>query len=860
MGANIVLALIAACSLHSGTANIDKGSTSINPLSRWRRWAHGADSLRETFTDEALSLLAARRAALARLSTREDWAARQTHVARGFASALGPLPAPLPSSANATATLHINETGIVQHTFDPAFGGRGNFSIRKLTYESRPGFIVTAALWEPDPSNRNGVGADGRRAAVLFASGHSAPAFRGSVADAEDSYQIVINNLCAKGFVVLAYDPPSQGERCMYCGNTTGAHRQSAVGGCTYDVDTGANLGGSCTVEHQYYGRQLHLNNVSTASVWITDGMRALDVLLAPGQPWSSLVDATRVGMAGCSGGGTQTMYLSAVDPRIAASSTACYASTFEVDFEWQGAADAEQQWLGSGIAAHGNGRLTLDKADLSVLRAPKPTQLLLTSNDACFPVTGGRDCFNDAKRAFDALGEGGIENESNLTKFEGEWHHGYNHQTRPKLYSFMMARLRVSGDAAEYDIPPVPVGALRVTPTGSVVADLNSKTVHDLITAFTRNNVATLRAQRVPGAPAEAFIAALPATAARVSGMRPVPPTALACPAGAGGGAARASVWSCGPRLLGRQPPHAAFDANATGGVERWLLPSEGRCAILIDLYLPLTQGEGGVERPVVVLLDRNNVTKHSLVAEAVVQRALGASRGVAVAVVTLCGFGEVGDAFGGVGASPHGSISVDGNVHALAAFVGRSIVGLHAAELATALQFLGGGYRTPTGGALHIAAVAAREHLHAAALHLAATEPALIPALAILKGVASFEAIAMSERYETPSYMDVTGALQHYDLPDLAATLATGGSAARAGAATSARPLLLLCPVGATLAMLGASAAGAAYNFTRATYAMRGAAGALSLVTDPAACADAAAVSRAVSEWVLGLLLPAS
>ena len=81
MGANIVLALIAACSLHSGTANIDKGSTSINPLSRWRRWAHGADSLRETFTDEALSLLAARRAALARLSTREDWAARQTHVA-----------------------------------------------------------------------------------------------------------------------------------------------------------------------------------------------------------------------------------------------------------------------------------------------------------------------------------------------------------------------------------------------------------------------------------------------------------------------------------------------------------------------------------------------------------------------------------------------------------------------------------------------------------------------------------------------------------------------------------------------------------------------------------------------------------
>ena len=52
-------------------------------------------------------------------------------------------------------------------------------------------------------------------------------------------------------------------------------------------------------------------------------------------------------------------MYLSAVDPRIAVSSTACYASTFEVDFEWQGAADAEQQWLRGGP-------LGLDKAELA--------------------------------------------------------------------------------------------------------------------------------------------------------------------------------------------------------------------------------------------------------------------------------------------------------------------------------------------------------------------------------------------------------------------------------------------------------------------------------------------------------------
>ena len=143
-------------------------------------------------------------------------------------------------------------------------------------------------------------------------------------------------------------------------------------------------------------------------------------------------------------------------------------------------------------------------------------------------------------------------------------------------------------------------------------------------------------------------------------------------------------------------------------------------------------------------------------------------------------------------------------------------------------------------------------------AALHLAATQPALVPALAALQGVASFEAIAMSERYESPSYMEVTGVLQHYDLPDLAAVLASGSSADHANAATAAaaRPLLVLCPAGATLMALNASAAGAAYSFTRATYEARGAASALSLVTDDAACADATAVSHTVLQWVLRLL----
>ena len=96
----------------------------------------------------------------------------------------------------------------------------------------------------------------------------------------------------------------------------------------------------------------------------------------------TDLVDPSRLGMAGCSGGGTQTSYLSSFDERVAASSTACYASDLAVDFTWEGSADGEQRWPGA-LPLH------LNKADLFVARAPKATHLCLTTNDGCFPLAG---------------------------------------------------------------------------------------------------------------------------------------------------------------------------------------------------------------------------------------------------------------------------------------------------------------------------------------------------------------------------------------------------------------------------------------------------------------------------------------
>lgn len=61
-------------------------------------------------------------------------------------------------------------------------------------------------------------------------------------------------------------------------------------------------------------------------SFWLWDEQAALDYLGS--LPY---VNASMMGVAGCSGGGTQASYIGAMDPRIQAASIACYISTFRV-------------------------------------------------------------------------------------------------------------------------------------------------------------------------------------------------------------------------------------------------------------------------------------------------------------------------------------------------------------------------------------------------------------------------------------------------------------------------------------------------------------------------------------------------
>lgn len=130
----------------------------------------------------------------------------------------------------------------------------------------------------------------------------------------------------------------------------------------------------------------------------------------------------------------TSCCILGAMDSRVKAASIACYMGTFRVDREWAagGSDDGEQHWP-HGIS------LGLDKPDLVEVRAPLPTQVLVTTDDACFPAAGGREAVAEAGAAFSALN-------GHLDYHEAVYHHGWVLPNRNNIYAFFCRSLNPSG------------------------------------------------------------------------------------------------------------------------------------------------------------------------------------------------------------------------------------------------------------------------------------------------------------------------------------------------------------------------------------------------------------------------------
>ncbi len=355
----------------------------------------------------------ARRTVIAALKNSDDVKTRQDALRKQFIDAIGGFPEKTPLNAKVVGTLI-----------------RDGYSIEKVVFESRPGHHVTANLYLP--------AGKGPFPVVLMPIGHSN--------NGKASFQGTATLLTKNGMAAFPYDPISQGERKQLLD------------------EKGKPFIANMTAEHTLIGVGALLAGGSTAGYRIWDGMRAIDYLVSRPD-----IDGKRIGCTGCSGGGTLTSYLMALDERILAAAPSCYITSLERLFATIGPQDAEQNITGQ--VAFG-----MDHADYILMRAPKPTILLASTNDF-FNIDGTWATFREAKQVCTKLGF-----PERVDMIETDATHGYPKAHKEAMLRFMSRWLLGKEQTiVEEPVELVKEADLLCTRTGQVLEEFKGKSCFDL-------------------------------------------------------------------------------------------------------------------------------------------------------------------------------------------------------------------------------------------------------------------------------------------------------------------------------------------------------------------------------------------
>lgn len=300
-------------------------------------------------------------------SSLREWEARKQALREQIllSAGLAPMPAKTPLNAQIFGRLD-----------------RDGYSIEKVLIETLPGYYLGGNLYRPESSN-------GKHPGILIAHGHWE---YGRLENQElNSTPKQGITMAQQGYVVFAYD----------------------MAGYNDTIQT----------PHEFGGQREQLWSFGPFGLQLWNSIRALDFLLS-----LDGVDADRVGITGASGGGTQTMMLTAVDDRIRFSAPVNMVSAI-----MQGGCICENApFLRRGT----------NNVEIAAMAAPRP--MILISGPQDWTKNVAQEEYPAIRKLYELYGKPG-----NVANAVVNAPHNYNRESREHVYKFLGQHVLGVEDAA---------------------------------------------------------------------------------------------------------------------------------------------------------------------------------------------------------------------------------------------------------------------------------------------------------------------------------------------------------------------------------------------------------------------------
>jgi cephalosporin-C deacetylase-like acetyl esterase len=648
----------------------------LNVFQQWIKWNNPGSLLLSHLQKQADDFYSLRENKISLLKTKEDWLKRQKEVKDTLNSIMGEFPSRTP--------LNVKITGVIK---------MDGYKVEKMIYESTPGSYVTGCVFVPNKSK-------GRIPAVLYVVGHDQEGFRNKL------YQTIMVNLVKKGMIVLAIDPPGQGEHLQY-----------------FDPKLNFSSVGYTVIEHEYFSNQCFLSGVTSAKYFIWEGIRGIDYLISRKD-----VDPERIGVTGFSGGGGIAPYIAAFDDRVKVSVPCSWPTASKKQLETKGVGDGETVFV-DGL------KKGITSEDIFEVRAPKPTLMTFVSRDQYLSVQAARDQFQEARIAYKAFGM-----EDNLEYAEDDSQHWITLKLRTAIYKFFMKHFDISGTADEVDVEVLSQKQLAVTPTGQISTSYGGDMIFDANKRASEKLIYELETLRKN---IGKRLKTVNQEAKKISGyITPTNPTQEAF----FNGRYRREGYSVG----------------------KYAIMGEGQYPIPILLFQPTDQK---IKRNAIIYLHEEGKASKAEVGGDIEKLV---KQGYVVAAADPLGFGET--------KNTAGRGQTDGYMGVL---IGRSVVGIQAADIIRVLNFL---KSRPDIDTMRIGAIATGGTclplVHAAAFDSS------IKSIVLIRSLISYRSVVMNRIYKIgltpnkkasvhhPYEVDfswgVSNVLSGYDVPDLIGSIA--------------------------------------------------------------------------------------